>query len=207
MGESMQFDREKMRAVILHACHTCEPSELGAVKLNKVLYYLDMLCYVDTRNAVTGATYRKRPNGPTSDQLLFQLRDMVRAGDIEVRDVDYHGFIKKEYRALTPEPTHILNDDEIALLDEVIDFVCRHNTAKSISDFSHSLPWEIVQMGGVIPYHTAMLLLPSQPSPEAIEISETGVDEVGRARSQEDALGMSELGAFRGRILEAIGQA
>ena len=202
----MQFDREKMRAVILRACHSCDPSDLGAVKLNKVLYYLDMLRYVDTRSAVTGAVYRKRPNGPASDQLLFQLRDMARAGDIEIRDVEYHGYIKKEYRALVAEPVGVLNDEEIALLDDVIDFVCRHNTAKSISDYSHSLPWEIAPMGGVMPYHTAMLLLPSQPSPEAFEIAERESDQLGRARSEESSVGMSKLSDFRGRILEAIGQ-
>lgn len=202
----VQFDREKMRAVILHACHSCEPVELGAVKLNKVLYFLDMLSYAHNRAAVTGATYRKRPNGPTSDQLLFVLRDMERAGDIHIEDVDYHGFIKKEYHAIAEEPEGVLNSDEQSLLDDVIEFVCRRNTAKSISEYSHKLPWEMAEMGGEIPYRSAMLLFPMQPTPEAFEIAEQGLAEIAAARSSTKAVDLPLLRDFRGRILAEAGQ-
>lgn len=202
----MQFDRKKMRAVILRAARSCAPSDLGAVKLNKVLYFLDMISYANHRESVTGATYRKRPNGPTSDQLLFALRDMERAGDIRTVSVDYHGFLKKEYHPLVDEPEGALNDSELSLLDDVIDFVCRKNTAKSISDYSHKLPWEMADMGGEIPYHTAMLLFPMQPSPEAFEAAEDGMREVEAARSAGTSMGVRSLGDFRGSILASIGQ-
>ncbi|OGS52204.1 MAG: hypothetical protein A3J40_11915 [Erythrobacter sp. RIFCSPHIGHO2_12_FULL_63_10] len=202
----MQFDRKKMRAVILRTCHICAPGDLGAVKLNKVLYFLDMISYAHHREAVTGATYRKRPNGPTSDQLLFALRDMERAGDIRTESVDYHGFLKKEYHPLADVPEGVLNEAELSLLDDVIDFVCRRNTAKSISDYSHKLPWEMAKMGGEIPYHTAMLLFPMQPSPEAFEAAEDGMREVETAKSAGTSMGMRSLGDFRGSILASIGQ-
>ena len=202
----VQFNRDKMRAVILRACHSCAPEDLGAVKLNKVLYYPDMVGYAHNCQAVTGATYRKRPNGPTTDQLLFTLRDMERAGEIEVRSVDYHGYTKKEYIALVEEPQGLLNEAEQAILDDVIEFVCRLNTAQSISDYSHKLPWEMAEMGGEIPYHTAILLFPVQPSPEAFEAVEQGMGEVETARSSSKSVGMRSLGDFRGRILAAAGQ-
>lgn len=203
----MQLDRNKMRAVILRACHTCEPHELGAVKLNKVLYYFDMISYAHHREAVTGATYRKRPNGPTSDQLLFLLRDMEAVGDIEVRNVNYHGYLKKEYIAKAVEPKGILSKQELSLLDDVLDFVCRQNTAKSISEYSHSLPWEMADMGGIIPYHSAMLLIPAQPSPEAFEAVKMGMGEVAKEGSTRNTLGLSKLADFRSRLLAASGQA
>ena len=206
MTTNLQFDRDKMRAVILRACHSCASSELGAVKLHKVLYYLDMTMYAHSRAAVTGATYRKRPNGPASDQLLFQLRDMERSGDIKVDTVDYHGYLKKEFHALVPEPNDALNAEEKAILDDVIDFVCRQNTARSISEYSHALPWEMAEMGGEIPYHSAMLLFPMQPSPEAFEAAEQGMNEVETARSSDNAMGMRSLAAFRSSVLEAVGQ-
>lgn len=206
MASTPQFDRDKMRAVILHACYACEPEDLGAVKLNKVLYYTDMIGYAHRRQAVTGATYRKRPNGPTTDQLLFQLREMEREGEIEVRSVDYHGFTKKEYIPLVDEPEAILNEVERDILNDVVEFVCRRNTAKSISDYSHKLPWEMAEMGGEIPYHSAMLLFPMQPSPEAFETVEQGMAEVEAERSKSDSLGVRSLGDFRGRILAAAGQ-
>lgn len=203
---TMQFDREKMRAVILRACHSCDPHELGAVKLNKVLYYLDMLTYAHQRAAVTGATYRKRPNGPASDQLLFLLRDMERRGDIQIRDVNYHGYIKKEYVPLVEQPEGVLNAAELSLLDDVIDFVCRQNTARSISEYSHSLPWEMAQMGGEIPYRSAMLLLPMEPTPEAFELAEQGLAEIADAKSSARIVDLPLLTEFRGRILSEAGQ-
>lgn len=206
MGTPLQYDREKMRAVILHAAHSCDPGDLGAVKLHKVLYYLDMISYAHHRQAVTGATYRKRPNGPASDQLLFLLRDMDRAGDIKIQNVDYFGYYKKEYLPLVSEPEGVLNEAEIGLLDDVIDFVCRQNTAKSISEYSHALPWEMADMGGEIPYHSAMLLFPMQPSPEAFDAVEQGMSEIEAARSKGDALGSGTLAAFRGRVLASLGQ-
>lgn len=206
MASHLQFDREKMRAVILRVCHACDPDDLGAVKLNKVLYYLDMISYAHHRSAVTGATYRKRPNGPASDQLLFLLRDMARDGDIEINDINYHGYWKKEYVAKVLQPEQVLTPDENSLLDDVIDFVCRQNTARSISEYSHSLPWEMAHMGGVIDYHTAMLLFPTQPSPEAFDLAAQGMKEVEATRSKQGSLAMSSLGDFRSRVLASTGQ-
>ncbi|WP_261935739.1 Panacea domain-containing protein [Sphingomonas bisphenolicum] len=202
----MQFDRDKMRAVILRACHSCNVEDLGAVKLNKVLYYFDMISYAHHRYSVTGAVYRKRPNGPTSDQLLFLLRDMARDGEMEIRTVDYFGYLKKEYHAKVAEPEHILNNAERALLDDVLDFVCNQNTAKSISEYSHKLPWEMAEMGGVIGYETAMLLFPSQPSPEAFDLAARGMTEVEATQSKRGPVAMSSIGDFRSRLLSATGQ-
>lgn len=202
----MQFNREKMRAVILRVCHACPPQDLGAVKLNKALFYLDMMSYAHGRTAVTGATYRKRPNGPTSDQLLFALRDMSRAGDIRINEVDYHGYLKKEYVALVDNPVGVLNDEEMTLLDDVIDFVCRQNTAKSISEFSHSLPWEMAEMGGEIPYRSAILLFPMDPTPEAFELSEQGLAEIANSRTTTSAVALPLLRDFRSRLLREAGQ-
>ena len=206
VAQDMQFDRDKMRAVILRACHACDADELGAVKLHKVLYYLDMISYAHHRSPVTGATYRKRPNGPTAEQLLFTLREMDQAGEIKIENVNYFGYWKKEYRPLVSELSGVLNSDEEALLDDVIDFVCRQNTAKSISEYSHALPWEMADMGGEIPYHSAMLLFPMEPSPEAFEAVEQGIAELEAARSKSNALGVRSLGDFRSSILAAAGQ-
>jgi hypothetical protein len=202
----MQFNKEKMRAVILHAAHSCNPAELGAVKLNKVLYFLDMISYAHHRLPVTGATYRKRPNGPTSDQLLFLLREMEAEGNIEIQEVDYHGFTKKQFLPLSEGEATVLNDAELGLLDDVIDFVCRRNTARSISEYSHSLPWEMADMGGEIPYKSAMLLFPNQPSPEAFEIAKEGREEIEVERQKQDPLDLPLLSNFRSRLLSAAGQ-
>lgn len=203
----MQFNRAKLKAVILHTCNSCPPDRLGAVKLHKMLYFLDMISYAQSGSAVTWATYNKRPFGPTCVQFLPTLAEMARAGEIEIRDVAFHGLRKKEYVAKVAAPAGLLSPDEISLLDDVIDFVCNRNSALTISDFSHQLPWEMADFGKEIPYRSALLLFPAEVSPEAFERVSEEANDIEAARSRSDTLGLPVLAALRGSILEAAGQA
>jgi hypothetical protein len=205
----MQFDRAKLKTVILYTCANCDPLHLGAVKLHKVLYFADMLHYAHVGAPITGATYRKRALGPTCDQLLPTLRDLDNAGDIEVRDVDYFGFRKKEYVPLRAPEIERLSESERSLLDEVIEFVCRNNTAKTISDYSHNRAWEMAQFGDILPYYSAFLLFPTQVSPEAMEWASGEIENLeASAGSHNDPnpLGGSDFRDFRNRVRQARGE-
>lgn len=120
--------------------------------------------------------------------------------------VDYHGFKKTQYRSLDGPEIERFNDDEIELLDEVIEFVCFQNSAKTISEFSHQRPWESVEFGDIIPYESAFMLLPSQVTPEAYERVEQGAAEIEKARSNADAMDFGTLAAFRSRVLSSLGK-
>jgi len=198
----MQFDRAKLKTVVLYVCSKCEPSELGAVKLHKVLYYADMISYIENGIPLTGATYRKRALGPTCDSLLPVLREMTSSGAIRVQDVEYFGYQKKEYLPLTQPDISRLNSNEVEILDEVIDFVCRSNTAKTISEFSHSTPWELVEFGDVLPYHNALHLIPKQVSQEAFDWALEEAVSVEAERSQKDSLDYPVFADFRNRVLQ-----
>ena len=199
----MQFDRAKLKAVILYTCSRCAPEELGAVKLHKVLYYADMVHYLYAGVPLTGATYRKRPLGPTCDGLLSTIKELEAAGAIQVREVNYFGYRKKEYMALKEPETERLSESELAILDEVIDFVCRGHTAKTISDFSHSTPWEIVEFGEELPYHNALHLIPNQVSKEAFDWALEQASAIEAERSKTDALDYPVLASLRSRVLQA----
>ena len=205
MAIEMQFDRAKLKAVILHTCEAVSPERLGAVKLHKVLYFLDMIHYAQTKRSVTGATYKKRPYGPTCVQLLPILREMEIEESIFIREVDFHGRRKKEYIALAKEEDGVLNAEELDLLDEVIQFVCDENSARTISEYSHKLPWEMAEFGEVIPYDSSLLLFPVETSPEAFDAVENGVEEIERERSKGSAVVYEPLSAFRDRLRAQIG--
>jgi hypothetical protein len=197
---AIQFDREKLRAAVLHICSNCPPNQLGAVNFHKVLYFADMLQYAFKRVPITGATYRKRPYGPTCVQLLPTIGELVRDGAMRVDEVDYFGFRKKEYHALTVPAPAALANEEIAFLDEVIDFVCNNNTARTISEFSHQEPWERVGFGDEIPYSSAYQLIPSAVSQEAFDKAKEGIEAFEAARQRGDALGNKDFAAFRESI-------
>lgn len=197
----MQFDRAKLKALILHAINSCDASQVGAVKLHKVLYFADMLHFAETGTPIVGATYRKRPHGPTCDELLPALRELELSGDIKVRNVNYFGYAKKEFEPISHAETERFSEHAMALIDEVIDFVCRRNTAKTISDFSHARPWEMAGFGEVMPYSSAFYLYPSQASPESLEWGQSEAKKLEAARSNKDALGVVDFRAFRDRVL------
>lgn len=200
----MQFNRAKLKTAILYTCAHCDPSHLGAVKLHKVLYFADMLHYAHVGAPITGATYRKRPHGPTCDELLPTLSEMEKAGHINVREVDYFGYRKKEYTALDSPDAALFSESERALLDEVIEFVCRNNSAKTISDFSHNRAWEIAEFGETLPYNSVYLLYPTQASPEALEWGAQEAKKIETQRSQGNTLGRRPFRTLRESVLERL---
>lgn len=196
----VQFDRQKLKAVILHVCRTVAPDRLGAVKLHKLLYFLDMIFYAVNGRPVTGAQYRKRPFGPTCVPLLPILAEMEREGALRIAESDYFGLRKKDYLALVePEPGR-LSAEELAMLGEVADFVCNGHSARTISEFSHQTPWEMVGFGEEIGYETALLLFPSEPSIEAFALVEREAGALEAARSRENAVARSSYRDFRSRV-------
>jgi hypothetical protein len=200
----MQFDRAKLKAAILYICSKCEAPQLGSVKLHKVLYYTDMLHYAFVGTSVTGATYRKRPFGPTCDELLSTLRELNNQGAIQIKDVDYFGYVKREYIAVESAETHRFSNIEKKLLDEVIEFVCFNNSAKTISEFSHNRAWEIAEFGDVLPYNSIFHVFPSEVSPETMEWATAEVEKLEDQRSSGRALGSISFGDFRSRVLATV---
>jgi len=198
------FDRDKLRAAVLHVIGLCKPDRLGAVKLHKVLYYSDMLTYLDTGKPVTGAEYRKRPFGPTCDAVLTVLDDLSRNGEISIEKVEYHGFLKKQFTLVSNPETNRLSESEKATLAEMVDFVCYNNSAKTISDFSHDMVWEMVEFGDIIPYHNAIHLIPNVPSREATIWAETEAKRIAPSRAEPDRVAGIDAGAFRARVAELL---
>lgn len=204
--QPIQFDREKFKSVVHYVCASCEADKLGAVKLNKVLYFSDMLHFAFHGSPITGSPYRKRPRGPTSDYIPGALRDLERSGAVRVEDVNYFGYWKKQYSSLANPDISQLTDSEKNLLDEVIDFVCRSNTAKTISEFSHNAAWERAAWGAELPYHTAFYLLPSEVSEEAKEWGMQEVKALEAARQGNKPVERRSFEAFRNSVLSARGE-
>jgi hypothetical protein len=202
-GSKMQFDRAKLKDVVLYACASCDPARMGAVKLNKVLYFSDMLRYAHTGTPLTGATYRKRPMGPTCDQVLSVLKELSREGNLEIQETDYFGYLKKEYIA-APYRGDSLSPDEIRFLDEVIEFVCVNNTAKTISELSHNKAWEIAEFGQEIKYNSVFNLFPTQVSEETWEWAENEAKEIATQRSQETPVEGRVFRSLREKVLARV---
>ena len=175
--ERFQYHREKFKNLVHYICRSCKPDELGSVKLNKVLYFADMLNYVRTSQPMTGARYVRQNFGPTAHPLLPILGELINEGAIKVKDVNYYGFLKREYQSMRDPDQDLLSDDEKVLVADMIEFVCRQNTAMSISDFSHKAAWELARPGEHLPYFTVFSFYP-------VEVTDADV-QWGREEAQQ----------------------
>lgn len=177
LGEP-KLDYERLLDVVHYICSKCDPSELGNVKLHKILYFADMLHFVDTGRALTGVEYQKQQFGPCARHLTKAISDLQKQGRIRVERRDFYGFRKMDYISVqAPRLEHLANEKIMPLLDAVIEFACRHS-AKEISELSHTAAWSSVSMGERIPYFTAYWLKYPEITEEDIEEAERRVSQL-----------------------------
>jgi hypothetical protein len=63
--KKMKFNNKKFSNLVHYICYKCDdPSQLGATKLNKILWYCDMFSYRWNSESMTGENYIKRQFGP-----------------------------------------------------------------------------------------------------------------------------------------------
>lgn len=179
-----KFDRDKFRDVVHFVCDSCDVHELGNVKLHKILYFSDMLCFLSRGKPLTGEQYYKQQFGPVARHLTSAVNSLCEYGLLRVEKRDYFGFPKLDYVSLAKPSLQRLNsNEEVQILRDVIDFVCARS-AREISELSHNVAWDAAMMGELIPYFSAFGLLPSEISEEDMQ---SAVDEARRIRPVIDA--------------------
>ena len=166
---SMQFDYLKFKDTVHYIAHRCKGDELGRVKLHKSLYFADMIRFVASGLPLTGATYRKQPRGPMAVELGRALADLQAEGRISVESQPYFGFLKDVFRSRCDPDLARLSADEMALIDDIVAFTCRENSARSISELSHTAAWDAAENGRVMPYHQAYLMFGSDDYEDAAD--------------------------------------
>lgn len=152
----MNFDREKFKALVHYVCwrRKDDPEKsLGATKLNKILWLVDFVSYYQSGIPVTGARYVKREFGPVPGAIMPVLAELERDGSVFSRKVLFHGRSKTDF-IVAKEPAVEFSEDEAAVIERMITFVCDEHTAKSISEKSHDHIWHSAEDGEDIPYHT-----------------------------------------------------
>lgn len=172
MQEHFQLDREKLKDVVHFAVHTASAhygsDALGNTKLHKVLYYVDILHYLETGNSLTGENYLRQRFGPTARHLTAALRDLEGEERVSVSTRNYYSYQKSDYCALTEPQLDRLTAQDVQLIEHIVGFVCAH-TAAEISEFSHDAVWESVPMGQRIPYYAAFVMFPTEVTEQEIE--------------------------------------
>jgi hypothetical protein len=151
------FDRQKFKALVHYICYrrsVVDPSSLGAVKLNKILWYSDLAAYYELGQSITGARYVKRRYGPVPHQIKPVLRELEDEGALEVKDSPYYGKTKKTFIVKKVAQNNFASPEELDIVQKMIDLICDEHTATSISRASHDHIWKAAEDGEEIPYFT-----------------------------------------------------
>jgi len=192
-----QFNRQKFKDVIHYVVANTRPDELGRVKLHKVLYFTDMIWFIAEGRGLMGAEYRKQPMGPVASGLGDALGELEDEGRIKIGRAKYFGFEKAVYESVQAPQEDRLDDSERRLLSDVIEFVCRNNTARSISDFSHTRVWEATKNGAIMPYFTALNMLPVEIEDAAINWAREEAAKLAEAKQGNAAVQRRSFRDFR----------
>jgi hypothetical protein len=165
----MSVDRQKFDDAIHYIVSRCsDPSKLGSVKLNKILWFSDARHYVLHGEPITGETYIRRQHGPVAEHLISARKRLVASGRIDFRPGS-RKFDVDRYRSVMPWRPGVLSEQERGVLDYFITHICNDHTAASISDESHDYAWEIAAMEERLPYYAILSERSRPPNEDELE--------------------------------------
>lgn len=151
--------QDRTEAVAHYVIARADPNKLGAVKLNKVMWFADLEAYRRLGHTITGQTsYEKRQYGPVPNNIVRSIRRLEQADKIATREVPTFGGTRREHVWLKKPDVKMFSADEVDILNAAIDWVCEEHTAKSISALSHDRLWEQAELGEQIPVGAAAVM-------------------------------------------------
>jgi len=150
------YDKTKFKTLVHYICaqRSGDPSSLGAVKLNKILWLSDFRAYYLLGEPITGARYVKRQFGPVPHQIIPVLKELESEGAISIKEAQHFGKPKKEYIIKYGASIDYFPEEQKRIVDWAINLVCERHTASSISEASHDNVWKAAEDGEELPYYT-----------------------------------------------------
>lgn len=167
------MNRAKLKALVHYVIAKSDPSRLGAIRLNKILWYVDTLSYRADGASVTGETYVKRQHGPVPQNVLSILGELEHEDAIVVRKRQRFGLPMTDFIAVKDPDTSSLSVTDMELAEDLRAHICEDHTANSISQLSHDQIWEAANIGEVIPLQASLASSPGEVTDELLEWAES----------------------------------
>jgi hypothetical protein len=165
----MAANQDRLSSVTHYIIARCDPGKLGATKLNKILWFADVLYYRRHGRTITGVdNYIKQQFGPVQRNMLGVLGELKKQGKIVERTGETPVGSRREYVWVKEPDLSSFKADEIDLLNAVMDWICNGESAKSISDKSHDTLWDETEIGSPMPVR-AGAAFPAEITSEALE--------------------------------------
>ena len=164
--------------VVIYRCRNY-PHRLGAVRLNKVLWFSDVHAYRSLGQSVSGEPYVKRERGPVPLRILQALEELKSEGIIRIEEPTYHLDTRKFY-SLHRTQSDVFTEDQENIVIAVLEGVLGQ-TANEVSEASHGLAWEVAEMGEEIPLCATLAETPGEYSDEIMKWAREEIARLGLA--------------------------
>lgn len=154
--------KDRFKQVLLYILERCGAKpNLGETVLYKLLYFADFNFYELYEEHLTGATYRKLPQGPAPLEFQKIVKEMLLQKELVAEPSIYHGYPQKRYLPLIKADLTKLKASEKQVLDQVIDRLSDMN-ATTISDYSHEdTPWKVAAPKDILDYEMVFYRTPA----------------------------------------------
>ena len=158
---------DKFAALVHHIVHSCDPKQLGAIRLNKALWFIDVLAYQMRGESVTGETYRRRQFGPVPGSIMPVLDNLESNGKIAIQQAGY-AYETTKFFSLEEPDANALTTGEKHLASVVLDGLLERS-ANAISERTHDVIWRAARDGKEIPLYATLVAVPGEVTPEMFE--------------------------------------
>jgi uncharacterized phage-associated protein len=155
---AVEYDERKFAEMLLYVAARLEDDPAGgATKLNKALYFAELVHMRLNGRPITGAEYQKLPQGPAPRRLVPVRQALLDKGDAEMQSHTYFGRLQKRLVPLRQADLSVFSGDEIAAIDEVVNDL-NGRSASEVSDMSHrEMGWWLAEENETIEWEMAYL--------------------------------------------------
>lgn len=173
----------KFKELVHFMIHECRdnPMQLGSVRLNKALWFTDMLAYQKTGTSISGEHYVKRARGPVPRPILATLRELEKEGSILIEEPEFQYAPRQYFSRTPPEFTHLSEADR-KVAKSILDAVCQYS-ANDISEATHEEVWEAAEEGEEIPLYATLASGKGEITGEVRAWADACIEEIERSGS------------------------
>lgn len=148
---------QKVLQVIHYICDVANGLPLGAVRLNKILWFAEKDHFLCTLRPMLGLEFVKGPFGPLPPVAATACRHLADTGAIAMEERDYGTYRYVDMRPLRRPTPSLLSEEEQAALRNLTWEICTEHTARSISDLTHNSLYHMLSMGEDYPLEFSLM--------------------------------------------------
>lgn len=133
---------ERLAKVAHYVIARTPPEQLGATKLNKVLWWVDCAAHARWGRSLTGLdSYLRLPHGPVPDGISDAISILKLSGSVAERSCGTPVGMRREFVALKEPPLESFSAEEVDLISQIVQAVARMS-AQEASELSHDALWD-----------------------------------------------------------------